>query len=137
MKEEGHAATGTLRKNRISDCPLTDPKQLEKRPRGYHEVVSDVENNIAVIRWNDNKCVTLASTHSGANPLQTAVRYDRKERRRKQVTMPRAIGLYNHAMGGVDRFDQNMAAYETHLRSKKWWWPMFRFSLDLCKKCPV
>ena len=34
-------------------------------------------------------------------------------------------------MGSVNRFDQNIAAYMITLRSKKWWWPVFRFCVDL------
>ena len=34
-------------------------------------------------------------------------------------------------MGGVDRLDQNLAAYMINLRSKKWWWPLFRLCIDV------
>ena len=34
-------------------------------------------------------------------------------------------------MGGVDRIDQNISTYMINLRSKKWWWPLFRFCVDV------
>ena len=34
-------------------------------------------------------------------------------------------------MGRVDRLDQNIATYMIGHRSKKWWWPIFRFCVDL------
>ena len=34
-------------------------------------------------------------------------------------------------MGGVDRMDQNISTYMIHLKSKKWWWPLFRFCVDV------
>lgn len=34
-------------------------------------------------------------------------------------------------MGGVDRFDQNLACYMIQHRTKKWYWPVFRFCIDL------
>ena len=34
-------------------------------------------------------------------------------------------------MGGVDRLDQNISSYMIDHCSKKWWWPVFRFCLDL------
>ena len=34
-------------------------------------------------------------------------------------------------MGGVDRMDQNIGAYVISIRNKKWWWPLFRFCVDL------
>ena len=34
-------------------------------------------------------------------------------------------------MGGVDHLDQNISSYMTGHRSKKWWWPVSHFCLDL------
>ena len=34
-------------------------------------------------------------------------------------------------MGGVDCRDQNISSYTLGNRSKKWWWPVFWFCLDL------
>ena len=34
-------------------------------------------------------------------------------------------------MGGVDRLNQNFAAYVTNYWSKKSWWPVFRFCVDV------
>ncbi|KAH3733975.1 hypothetical protein DPMN_040414 [Dreissena polymorpha] len=34
-------------------------------------------------------------------------------------------------MGGVDRMDQNVGIYQVEIRSKKWWWPVFAYCLDL------
>ena len=34
-------------------------------------------------------------------------------------------------MGGVDCPDQNNGSYMIGHRSKNWWWPVFRFCLDL------
>ena len=33
--------------------------------------------------------------------------------------------------GRVDRMDQNTATYMINLRSIKWWWPVFKFVLDV------
>ena len=35
-------------------------------------------------------------------------------------------------MSGVDRLDQYIAPYMIAHKSKKWWWPIFRFQVDLC-----
>ena len=34
-------------------------------------------------------------------------------------------------MGGVDCLDQQISSYMIGNRSKKWWWPVFWFCLDL------
>ena len=33
-------------------------------------------------------------------------------------------------MGGVDLFDQFVSAYCVRIRSKKWWWPFFAWSIN-------
>ena len=33
-------------------------------------------------------------------------------------------------MGGVDLFDQFVATYRVRIRSKKWWWPFFAWSVN-------
>ena len=50
---------------------------------------------------------------------------------RVEIDQPNAISFYNKTMGGVDRMDQNIGAYMTIIRNKKWWWPLFRFCVDL------
>ena len=34
-------------------------------------------------------------------------------------------------MGDVDLMDQNVSASMINVRTKKWWWPLFRFWIDL------
>ena len=34
-------------------------------------------------------------------------------------------------MGGVDCMDQNIWTYMICVRSKKWWWPLFHFFVDV------
>lgn len=34
-------------------------------------------------------------------------------------------------MGGVDRMDENIDNYRVAIRSKKWWWPLFVFGIDI------
>ena len=48
---------------------------MEKKPRGTHEVVVDVNSDLAVVRWKDNKVVTVASTYCGAATIGKAKRF--------------------------------------------------------------
>ena len=34
------------------------------------------------------------------------------------------------SIGGFERMDQNISAYMINLRTKRWWWPLFRFVVD-------
>ena len=55
----------------------------------------------------------------------------KSQNRRAEIDQPQSIFLYNKGMGGVDRLDQNISSCMIGHRSKKWWWPVFRFCLDL------
>ena len=75
--------------------------------------------------------VTVASTFVGKMPLRKAHRYVKAQNGRAEIDQPQSIFLYNKGMGGVDRLDQNISSYMIGHRSKNWWWPVFRFCLDL------
>ena len=127
----GIACTGTIRSNRIEDCPLRASKELEKSPRGTFDKAYDASSGLVVVRWNDNNIVNVVSNKYGVAPIQTASRWSRAERRVIRIDQPFAITHYNKTMGGVDRMDQNVEMYRVGIRSKKWWWPVFAYCLDL------
>ena len=52
----------------------------------------------------------------------TAKRWDRTERKKVDIPMPATIEAYNHGMGVVDLFDQQVACYRPQIRKMKWWW---------------
>ena len=92
---------------------------------------NDKDTGIWITRWKDSKVVTMASIYAGVNPIKKAQRYSKAEKKRVEITQPNVVAEYNYGMGGVDRFDQNIAAYMITQQSKKWWWPVFRFCVDL------
>lgn len=100
--------------------------------RGSTDVVTEENAEITFVRWKDNKVVTVASTLHGQQPMKKAQRYIKARNGRVDIDQPNSIAKYNQGMGGVDRLDQNIGAYMIGHRSKKWWWPVFRFCLDLC-----
>ena len=51
---DGIGCTGTLRKNMLQDCPVSDNKFLKKQQKGYYEGFKDNNSNVIVCRWNDN-----------------------------------------------------------------------------------
>ena len=74
---------------------------------------------------------TVASTFVGKVPLRKAHRYVKAENGRAEIDQPQGILLCNKGIGGVDHLDQNISCYMIVHRSKKWWWPLSRFCLDL------
>ena len=114
------------------NAPLKEVKKMEKLLRGSFDVVLDTKSNTSVSHWKDNKMVTIASTFVGARPLVKATRYNRAESRKIEIDQLPMIHVYNKKMGGgVDQLDQTVTCYVTNIRSKKWWWPVFRFCFDV------
>ena len=75
--------------------------------------------------------VTVASTFVGKMALRKVYRYVKAQNGRTEIDQPQGIFLYDKGMGGVDRSDQNISSYMLGHRSRKWWWPVFGFCLDL------
>ena len=48
----------------------------------------------------------------------------------KQCNMSKGWGGWGGG-GGVDCMNQNISAYMINLRTKKWWWPLFQFVVDV------
>ena len=125
-------ASGTLRQNRLSiSCSLRSKAILKKEKRGAIRQETADDDSTTVIAWKDNKVVLFASNCDGAAPKHKVERYCRDAKKKILVEQPKAIQNYNGSMGGVDRADQNVAAYRIGVRSKKWWWPLFAWIPDM------
>ncbi len=144
LSQKGIRATGTIRVNRIEDCTITDATAMGKKARGTYDFCCDSANNVTVVHWHDNSVVTLASNCYGVEPVMKARRWSAAEKKFVEVPQPHVVHTYNVGMGGVDRMDQNVSCYRISIRSKKWWWPLFAYMVDvavqnawiLYKRCP-
>jgi len=126
----GIGATGTIRQNRIEDCPIWKSfKTLEKAERGTTDYRLDRTSNVVIVAWRDNKGVTLASNCVAVQPKGSTSRWNRQLGQRVNVSQPNIVRLYN-TMGGVDRADKNVSAYRISMRTKKWWWSLFAYCVD-------
>ena len=125
------SCTGTIRSNRIGDCPVRSVQEMSKTQRGTYDSSFDTRNGLVVVRWHDNSIVNVVSNIHGVEPVQSASRWPRTERARIRIRQPFVVHHYNQTMGGVDRTDQNIAKYRISVRSKKWWWPVFAYCVDL------
>jgi Transposase IS4 len=132
LSEKGIGAIGTIRANRLEQCPLMPVTEMKKKVRGVYDYRSDRHSHLTILQWNDNSVVSIASNFACDLPLKTVQRWSKKEKKFIQVTQPNIISLYNQNMGGVDRADQNVAKYRISMRTKKWWWPFFAWPIDLC-----
>lgn len=106
-------------------------KEVRFKEREFYDYnVSD--DNILITRWLNNAPVTVASTIHSVNPLSNVNRYSRSEKKTISVKRPALVGEYNKFMGGTDLMDENTNQYRVSIRSKKWWWALFSWTLDVC-----
>jgi len=120
---------GTLRINRVHGIEnnLVSDKLME---RGSCSIATS-DDNITVVRWKDTKLVHTISTYAVAIPEDTTMRYDRKDRKRIEVTRPLSIQEYNKFMGGVDLMDRMIAHYPHGFKNKKWYLRVFFHFLNV------
>ena len=126
------AGTGTVRMNRLYRVPIMKKKEFEKKEieRGALDVV--YKGDICLSGWKDNKPVYVASNKfSASTETSTCQRYSREERRYKMLKQPVMIEHYNAGMGGVDLLDNMVSCYRVSYRNKKWWFPFFRWSINV------
>ena len=58
LKSKGMYSLGVLKPNRMSGAVLKTQKSLEKEGRGSMDSRISKSGEVAVVRWNDNKCET-------------------------------------------------------------------------------
>jgi len=124
-------ATGTVRENRMSNCPIMKKKELCKKPKGEYVSFSDRDKGIVAVGWNDNSAVYLLSNETGVAPLQQAKRYSVSAKSKTLLAQPNVVARYNKCMGGVDLLDGNISNYRINIRGKKWYVPVILWLMDV------
>ena len=115
----------------MGNPPLKSVKEVEKSQLGSSAVAIETSSNISAVRWKDNKVVNVLSTFAGKEQQKKVKRYSQKEKKKVDVLQSNVVNIYNRFFGGVDGMDQNISIYMINLRSKKWWWPLFRFCVNV------
>ncbi|XP_015377550.1 PREDICTED: piggyBac transposable element-derived protein 3-like [Diuraphis noxia] len=96
------------------------------------EVSSDIPNsNIGLVKWYDNKPVSLGSNFITSGTPDEVSRYCKKEKRYISIKRPEIVKLYNQSMGGVDKYDQLISFFRTFMKSRKWTLRMVTHAFDM------
>lgn len=132
LKEKGFRATGTIRDNRTQKCPIKPSKDIEKSPRGTYDYQFDNTGEILIVRWNDNKAVTMGTNFDEIEPLASVSRWSKEKKAKVLVPQPSLIANYNKYMGGVDHHDWLLEKHSITIRGKKWYWCLFTRIVDMC-----
>ncbi|XP_061089026.1 CD109 antigen-like [Conger conger] len=128
MTKRRYGSSGTVRQNRLFDVPFMPQKDFMKLPRGTAEVLTQGEK--LLVWWKDNNIVTVATNVEEKYSEVTVKRWNKERRAFDKVQQPKCITKYNEHMGGVDLHDLQVSRYHISIRSKKWWWPIFAWSLN-------
>ena len=72
----------------------------------------------------------MGSNQYGPYPITHVSQYVREAKAKIPVPCPNLVKKYNKGMGGVDLLDSMVANYWVNWR-KKWWWPIFSWSLNV------
>ena len=131
LKKRGLQYTGTIAANRLHKAPLKSEKELRKDGRGAYSSVYESNNDLSLVRWLDNKAVTLLSTYLGPMPTSKVKRYDRSQKKHVDVDRPAVVGAYNAYMGGIDLFDMMCTLYKRQIKSRRWYLYIFYHSLTM------
>ncbi|XP_046998364.1 piggyBac transposable element-derived protein 3-like [Schistocerca americana] len=124
-------ATGTVRGNRVGDCPLLSSNELKKTVRGNYDYQRMRNGEVLFVRWHDNRLVTIGTKFDKVEPLGAAMRYSRQASKKTQVQQPAILKSYNAYMGGVDHHDWLVGKYATVIRGKKWYRVLFTRVLEM------
>jgi hypothetical protein len=116
-KSFGILSLDTIEQNHLRGCNIIADKSLLKKGRGSYETKSDNKNKISVVKWADNKCVTIVNSYiSTSAPSQTVSLYDKNKMERVNVKCPKVIKEY---MGDVDLADMFVSLYRTGIKSHR------------------
>ncbi|KAF2893238.1 hypothetical protein ILUMI_12929 [Ignelater luminosus] len=130
LKSIGFRATGTMRENRTDKCPLLNSKELSKKNHGRFDFRFDKNGEVLILKWNDNKCVTMGTNFDTIELLGKATRWSKSSQQKLSVPQLNIIKTYNKHMRGVDHHDWLVGKYTTRIRGKKWYWPTSLSCLD-------
>ena len=130
-REMGVPAACTVRSNRMEKCPLKTEKELRKEGRGSMDFQQS-EEGIIVVKWFDNKEVTIASNSYGVEPVTQVRRWDKAKKEYVMIPRPALVGAYNSGMGGVDAADAKLSFYRIKTKSPKWYKRVLYHFTDVC-----
>lgn len=127
----GLRSLGTICKNRLKGCHLEDDHKLKRQGRGSFDYRVDNEAKVAIVKWFDNKAVTLASSCAAVSPVKEVRRFSKEQNKRVGVTCPNTVTQYNVHMGRVDLADMMVALYRTPAKSHRWYMSLFWQMADI------
>ncbi|KAK2704534.1 hypothetical protein QYM36_016811 [Artemia franciscana] len=102
LKEIGYDCVGTIRQNHPSGCELMEEKKMKRFRLGHIDWRVEKLTEVCLVRWYDNKAVTLVSYYVAVEPKDTCRCLNSSDKKYVEIETPAVIKEYNKYMGGVD-----------------------------------
>jgi hypothetical protein len=120
----------------------------ERKKLDWNTLLGQVVNDTLCLAWQDNNIVLALSNIHTVHTVNDFVARQRKRPAKTstsgnivrivfrdnpimELQIPVFIDDYNHHMRGVDIANQLQEAYETHRATRRNWWPLFYWLIDV------
>ncbi|XP_068245384.1 piggyBac transposable element-derived protein 3-like [Palaemon carinicauda] len=136
LANRGIAGTGTLREDRLHGTPLMEKKEMEKKKyRGYVEEA--FTGSTSVVKWKDNKVVSVASNKVRMLPVQKTGRWSKLEKKHIEVDMPNSIQQYGapRTSPGPKRLSVGIAKDSVRYNGEQHWTKKGEQHHSRCREC--
>ena len=91
---------------------------MEKMTRGSYDHRFEVNDEVQIVRWKDNKAVGIASNFDTILPEVSVQRWSSESKSRIPIVQPCVILTYNKYMSGVDHHDWLLEKHSISIRGK-------------------
>ncbi|CAH2094173.1 unnamed protein product [Euphydryas editha] len=132
LYDKGIYATATVVNRKDLPYLYKNNNKGKKLKLDLGEMKWRTKENVAFVLWQDTKLISFLTT--AFHPKLDKTFCDRKQKDGTKMAFqcPLTVVQYTERMGGVDRFDHLRCSYDVSRRSKKWWFRLFYFCVDLC-----
>jgi hypothetical protein len=128
MKERGISMCGSVKRNR-QGMPGITKAQAKRLHRG--EWIQRQKGDMSVAVWKDRKVVWVLYNHIPSSETASVMRWN-EQGEKVSVGCPKAIRDYFYYARSVDVDNQLHYSYLTGRKSKKAWWRLAWWLLDMC-----
>ena len=78
---------------------------MKKEIWGSYDYRFDDKNEILIVKWVDQKCVTIGTNYDKIEPTCNVQRWSKGVKQKASVVQPEVLNTYSKNMGGVDEHD--------------------------------
>ncbi|GFT02574.1 piggyBac transposable element-derived protein 3 [Nephila pilipes] len=103
----------------FDDSETLDPS-VRDTSRGSHDFYFDVKNKITAVKYNDNKCITLATNFDIIEPLTSVSRREEGKAEKNKIEQPCLVNNYNKNMGGIESHDWLVEKHTIRIQGKNY-----------------